>query len=512
MSPYFSLFTASEKEGMMVTSTKTPGNSKKPFGKELRKAIGANKVKDDDVVLVTYAADTSPEPWRTPGYVVLPESQEDVIATLKLANKNKIPVTVMAGGVSVAGYSIPSEGGIVLDMRRMDRIIEINTNSGYAVIEPGVSFDRFTAALREKGFRTLIPTAPGSSSVLGNALGRPSSSLCNRHLDAIIDLEVVLPDGTGFRTGSSHFPKAGSSLRYGPFADLAGLYTCGYGTMGIITRAALRIYPINESNRVSIAAFDSFPDAVDFVKDIIDNNIPEHCIIWNWQLYGSFAVDASKPGTVIPDLLKIDPRHPPAGVPYCIVTTFLSGYEEMILTSEKILAKVAKKYNGSTLNKKEIQQLIPIPMAAWTEFYVKYHQIELTFFGLGKYMSWTMFAEPKDVKEMEKYAVSELAKLNISPVGYHSQPFDFGRSMFFHIFAFPDPKDQELIEKVSTKFNEMFDVAMERYGAIPMRHQSYLPCIDQTGGFHEALKRIKKALDPNNILNPSLGIFPEDEP
>jgi FAD/FMN-containing dehydrogenase len=497
---------------MMVISAKKPGKENKGFSRELRKAIGANKVKDDDVVLVTYAADASPAPWRKPGYIVLPESKKDVVATLKLANKYKIPLTVMAGGVSVAGYSIPAEGGIVMDMHRMNSIIEINTDSGYAVVEPGVSYDKFTAALREKGFRAPIPTAPGSSSALGNALGRPSSSLANRHLDAVLDLEVILPDGTEFQTGSSHFPKAGSSLRYGPFADLAGLYTCGYGTMGIVTRAALRIYPINEANRVNIAAFDSFSEAVDFVKDIINNNIPEHCIIWNWQLYETFALDTSKPGTVIPDMLKIDPRHPPTGLPYCIVTTFLSGYEEMMIASEKALAKVAKKFNGRTLNMKEIRQLIPVPMAGWTEIYGRYHQIDPTFFGLGKYMSWIMFAEPKDVKEMEKYAVSELAMLNITPVCYYSQPFDFGRSIFFRIFAFPDPKDQGLIEKVSLKFNEMFDVAMERYGAIPMRHKAYLPCIDQTGGFYEALKRIKKALDPNNILNPSLGIFPEEEP
>jgi FAD/FMN-containing dehydrogenase len=263
----------------MVISAEKTQHDRQAFGRELRKAIGKDKVKDQEVVLVTYMSDVSPVPAHKPGFVVLPETKEDVIATLKLANKYLIPVTVMAGGVSVAGYSIPTEGGIVMDMHRMDRIIEINTDSGYAVVEPGCSFDKLTAALREKGFRALIPTAPGSSSAMGSALGRPSTNMCTRHLDAVLDLEVVLPDGTEFCTGSSHFPGAGSSLRYGPFADLAGLYTCGYGTMGIITRAALRIYPINEANRVNIAAFDSFSDAVDFVKDIIDNNIPEHCII-----------------------------------------------------------------------------------------------------------------------------------------------------------------------------------------------------------------------------------------
>ena len=195
----------------MVISTKISDKERQVFGKELRNAIGANKVKDDDVVLVTYASDVSPVPARKPGFVVLPESKEDVIETLKLANQYSIPVTVMAGGVSVAGYSIPSEGGIVLDMHRMDKIIEINTDSGYAVVEPGISFDKFTSALREKGYRCAIPTAPGSSSPLGNYLGRASNSLCNRHLDSIVDLEVVLPDGTVFSSGSSHFPNAAAA-------------------------------------------------------------------------------------------------------------------------------------------------------------------------------------------------------------------------------------------------------------------------------------------------------------
>jgi FAD/FMN-containing dehydrogenase len=495
----------------MVISAEKAQQDRQAFGRELKGAIGKDKVKDEEVVLVTYMSDVSPVPAHKPGFVVLPEGKEDVIATLKLANKYLIPVTVMAGGVSVAGYSIPSEGGIVMDMHRMDRIIEINTDSGYAVVEPGCSFDKLTAALREKGFRALIPTAPGASSAMGSALGRPSNNMCTRHLDAVLDLEVVLPDGTEFCTGSSHFPGAGSSLRYGPFADLAGLYTCGYGTMGIITRAALRIYPINEANRVSVAAFDSFSDAVDFVKDIINNNIPEHCIIWNWQLYETFAVDTSKPGAIIPDILKGDPRNPPEGIPYCLVTSLLSGYDEMMVAAEKVLVKVAKKHAGKTLTEKEIQQLIPVPMMGWNELYAKYHQIEPTFFGLGKYMVWIMFAEPKDVKEMEKYAVAELAGLGIAPICYYSHPFDFGRSIFFRIFAFPDPTDQEMIGRVGAKFNEMFNVAMERYGAIPMRHKKQFSCIDRTGGFQDVLTRIKKALDPNNILNPGMGIFPEDE-
>ena len=494
----------------MAIPAKLNGKARNVVLNKLRGALGTDRVKDDDIVLVTYASDPPPI-YRKPSFVVLPENKEHVKATLMIANEHNIPVTPMLRGVNIAGYTLPSEGGILLDLRRMNKIIEINTDSGYAVVEAGIKFDKLTTALLEKGFRTLIPTAPGGSAVVGNALSRPTNSLCTRHLDAIIDLEVVLPDGTIFNTGSSQFAHSGSHMRYGPHPDLAGLFTCAYGTMGIVTKAAIRIYPINEANRVSLAAFDSFAAAVDFVKDIINNNIPEHCIIWNWQLYDTFAIDTSKPEMVIPPHLKADPRQAPQGKPYCMVTTFMSGYEETMMAHEKVLAKVALKYGGRALTDEEAEELLPVAKAGWDILYGKYHQIEPAFFGLGRYMVWIMLTEPRQVKEMEKWAVEELAKVGVTPVCYYAQPLDFGRSIFFRIFCFPDPYNQELIDKVTANYQKMFHTAMERYGAIPMRHKAQYRTIHLTNGYYEALKKVKRAFDPRNILNRDVGLFQEDE-
>lgn len=494
----------------MTTVARRTGTDMNRMYNDLKKVIGSNKVKNDEAVLISYASDPPPV-YHKPGMVVLPENKEDVKATLMLADKHKIPVTPMMRGVNLAGYTLPSDKGILLDMRRMNRIIEINTDSGYAVIEAGVNYDLLTTALLKKGFRCAIPTAPGGSAVVGNSLSRPTTNLCSRHYDSIIDLEVVLPDGTIFNTGSSQFPHSGSHMRYGPHPDLAGLFTCAYGTMGIVTRAAIRIYPINEANRVNLSAFDSFAAAVDFVKDLINNNIPEHCIIWNWQLYETFAVDVSKPGTVIPPQLKADPHRPPAGKPYCIVTTFMSGYEETMIAHEKVIAKVARKYGGKSLTQQEGDQLMPIAKQGWDILYAKYHQIEPTFFGLGRYMVWIMLTEPKDVKRMEKWAVDEFAKVGVMPVCYYAHPFDFGRSIFFRIFCFPDPNNDELIARVSANYQKMFKTAMEKYGAIPMRHKAQYRTIQITNGYYEALKKIKKTFDPNNILNPGVELFKEED-
>jgi len=493
-----------------MTAVKPLKNSEKErLGRQLMDALGTGKVKNDEVVRVSYASDVSPIPPRKPAFVVLPESTEDVVEVLKIANEHQIPISTMSGGVNVIGNSIPSEEGIAMDLRRMNRIIEINTDSGYALIEPGVNQDQLSAALQEKGYRTQITTAPGGATVLGGSLMRPSGSLAMRHLDSIVDLEAVLPDGTVFNTGSSMFPNAGWHLRYGPFPDLAGLLTCSYGTLGVVTKASIRIYRINESNRLNLAAFDDFESAVDFMKDIISSNIPEHCIIWNWSLYKTFEVMVEGRVYKVPPEARLDPRHPPAGLPYNVVSSFLSGYEETMISHEKVLEKVAKKYGGRLLSEDEALKILPAGVGGWTELYRNYRPVEPTFFGLGQYLAWITYSEPKDVKEVEKMMVNELGDLNIPPICYYAQPFDYGRSIFFRVFCFPDSQDKAMIQKVQDKYQKLFLAARDKYGAVPMRYRMGRPTLDEVGGYGQVLKRVKKSLDPNNILNRGIGLFEE---
>ncbi len=493
----------------MVTLTKLNEKERDFISHELRDAIGANKVKDDDLELAAYASDSSFMPYRKPAWVILPETREDVVETLKLANKYKIPVTTFARGVNIAGYGVPSEGGIVMDLRRMDKIIEINTDSGYAVIEPGVTFDQFAVALFKKGYRCPLPTGPGGGSPVGTYLMRPSQSLVTKRLDPIVDLEVVLADGTVFNTGSSHFPHGGGGLRYGPYPDLSGIFCYAYATMGIVTKASVTIYPINEANRLHVAAFDDFPSALDFAKDIINNNIPEHTIIWNFHMGGWTRNN--------PSLAMADPREAPEGIPYSTVTTFLSGYEETMISHEKVMERVAKKYGGRILSAKDIENN-PNTAGQWGQIFKEYHPNrrirggQSTMPGGGWMAMWVVMAEAEAVKKMEKWIVDKVWKTTGRPLNYYVHPFDFGRSIMFRIVLQVPRADQEMVQKVLTMFGEMTDVALERYGAIPLRHKAYLGnYLEMTGSYAEVLKKIKKALDPNNILNRDIGIFTGSE-
>jgi FAD/FMN-containing dehydrogenase len=493
----------------------TTVNEKKreSISNKLRNAIRADKVKDDDPVLAAYASDSSYVPFRKPNWVVLPETRDDVVEALKIADKNKIPVTAFGRGVNIAGYGVPSEGGIVMDLRRMDKIIEINTDSGYAVIEPGVTFDQLAVALSEKGYRCPMPTGPGGGSAIGTYLMRPSQSMVNKRLDPIVDLEVVLADGTVFNTGSSHFPNGGSGLRYGPYPDLSGIFCYAYATMGIVTKASVTIYPINEANRVNVAAFDNFPAALDFAKDIIHNNIPEHTIIWNFHMGGWTRND--------PSLAMADPRQAPPGIPYSTVTTMISGYEETMICHEKVMAKIAQKYGGRILSPKDIEKN-PNTAGQWGQIFGEYHPnrrvrgvrptLQASGQGGGWMAMWVVMAEAEAVKNLEKWVVDKVWKATGRPLNYYVHPFDFGRSIMFRIVLMVPRSDQELVNKVLSTFQEMTNVALQRYGAIPLRHKAYLGnYLELTGTYADVLRRIKKALDPHNILNRDIGMFPGGE-
>jgi FAD/FMN-containing dehydrogenase len=489
---------------------KTVGTEREAACREIREAIGAEKVRDDEITLVTYGRirhgfDTM-WPFRKPCMVVFPESREDVVETLKIANRYVIPVTSVGTSAIMLGTT---EGGIILDQRRRDKVLEINTDSGYAVIEPGVSFDKLTAALRGTGYKCAVGTMPGPGTVLGQALSRGSQSFSTRYLNVVVDLEVALPDGTVYSTGSSHFAGVGSHLRYGPYPDLAGLYLCAYGAMGVVTKAAVRIHPANEASRVNLAGFDRYADAVDFIKELVNHNIPEHTFIWNWHMYLTWPLAPEDMASVMPEVLRSDFRKPPEGTPYNIVSTLFSGYPDQVELYEKICERVAKKYHGRVLPEEEVEKRFPATAAGFKQQYGDFHYRESVHWSKGRFVGWYVFGEPKDMKEVEKFAAGEFAKFGkeINPVNYYSHPFDYGRSILLRIAGFPEPTDIELRRKIAKKFDEMYDVALKRYRAVPIRPIGS----DRAGTYMKVLARIKKALDPNNILNRDAGLFEEGE-
>ncbi len=213
----------------------------------LRDLLGPDNVLDGPAHLGPYSEDYTEIPAAWPDLVALVEKTEQVQAIVRRAAAEKVPLVPRVYNTNVGGLCIPEQGGIVLDMTRINRIVEVNEADMYAVIEPGVT----QRMLKEHLSSCATPLtlgyslAPPDTSVFANAL---LGGLTNRSLkygdqsQSISGLEVVRWDGTLARLGSW---AVDGVLPFGrvPLPDLAGLYIGWQGTTGIATRMAFQLWP-----------------------------------------------------------------------------------------------------------------------------------------------------------------------------------------------------------------------------------------------------------------------------
>ena len=234
----------------------------------LREALGADNVKIDEETLDRYKTDeeTDPRYHHLPEVVVLPGSTEEVAEVMKIANKYLVPVTPRSAGTSVSCGAVPVHGGIVLLLERMDKIIEMNTEAMYMVVEAGARTIEIQKMANDAGFLYAGDPCSADSCLIGgniatNAGGNKAVRYgTTRH--QVYSIEVVTPTGEITELGN-RLKKCSTGY------CLDQLIMGSEGTLGIITKATLKLLPMCPYKLDILAVFTDVQKAVDLVPNLI---------------------------------------------------------------------------------------------------------------------------------------------------------------------------------------------------------------------------------------------------
>jgi len=443
--------------------------------KSLEDIVGQNFVSNKVEDLFIYSQDPGASEPRPVDFVVMPKTAEEIQTIVRLANREIIPLTPMGGGLTLSGLVIPIKGGIVIDLKRMDQILEINELSRYALIEPGVTTGKLLSYLNEHypDLQPAIPDAPPSATVVGNALIHGSGYLSQKygnHGDMINGIEVVLPNGEICKLGSCSISDYWFSR--GPIPDLVGLFISSFGTMGIVTKLSYKLYPKPKMRDVVFG----------ICRD--PNNIPN---LVSKITYTDLAEDFLLSKTDKPDYVK----------DLILVMVFITGDSEEELASKSKMIKRLYRKNGAQYMKmpdRTIKGLLIKPQfAAAAADFRKGGGFEY----VGSFMPLEKIPEAsKRAAEIsKKYGIITTQAFRIIGKGHCV--------MFAPTYAFnrADPLDMKNARDALDETNKL----VLELGGIPWKTElagQKLVVEKMDPNYKNLLKTIRNVLDPNGIMNP----------
>ena len=462
--------------------------------RELEGIVGSQYVTTSKADLYIYSQDLTQAEHVWPDIVVLPGSLEELRQVVKYANKEKIPVTPYVAGGNIGGLAIPLKGGILLDLKRMDRIIEVNDTDMYALVEPGVTFGHIKGYL-EKNHPDLMYTyafSPPSTGIVTNSLLQGLDNLSFRYGTAshwVSGLEVLLSNGDLIRIGSGSIGNTWQAVD--PFPELTGLFLGWQGTTGIITKMAVSLWPKPKFATSLHYQFMDHGGAYEFLKAVSRTRVPDDLIGTSFAL-GKVSMIAMehKKASLYPAIV----RGP--GDPEFTTSVEVSGNSQAELDARvKVIEEVVKT------QLKDVKMNVAPPTPSST---ARFPMQTLPVLSSGGGLTWvgcygpmSRWAETieKGCVLQDKYDLSRSAYTRVMNEGHYvglrwMLPFDKG--------------DPDMVKRVTALTLEQLNMALDM-GYIPYKTPFWaIRKIEErmSPEWLELHKRVKNMLDPNNIFNP----------
>ncbi len=233
------------------------------FIDELRSTLDKGSILCGDEIDARYHHDMAGIPVPKPRAVVRPRTTEDVSALLRLCHRHGVPVTTQGGMTGLVRATLPNADEVVLSMERMNAIEEVDVSGGVAIAQAGTPLQKLQERVEQDGMMFPLDLgARGSCTIGGNISTNAGGNRVIRYgmtRDLILGLEVVTPDGTVLK-GLRKYIKNNTGI------DLKHLYIGTEGILGVVTRAALRIFPAPAERQVALCALPSFGQVMAFLK------------------------------------------------------------------------------------------------------------------------------------------------------------------------------------------------------------------------------------------------------
>ncbi len=447
----------------------------------LAKIVGPSSVSDQDEELYFYGRDPGLMPPMRPDYVVVPKTVEEIQKIVRLAAREKVPLVPMGAGMSLSGLVIPQRGGIVIDMKRMNRILEVQEKARYAIIEGGTSTGGLKAYLDKNHprLRYSIPDSPATTTVAGNVIIHGQGRLTQQYgfnSDMVGGMEVVLPSSEICRIGSCSVSSAWFS-KGPPLPDLSGLFLGWFGATGIITKLAMKLFPRKRLRDVEVFVTDS----ADFVPDLIYE-------ITHTEMTEDINVFAQP----LPLIFKGN---------HHLVIYFTGDTDEELEFKKKLVFHAVdpfiKQKDGGfmSVGKAMRQTLLDMPQKNASTF------ADVTKGGGFEYSGPIILVEkyPRCSRKLDELA----AKYDLK---YHATARVIGRGhamMFAFAFTF-NRADEEMMERTRKALHEASLYAMEVGGVFwkPTLDEQRIALKRMHPETLKLMKMIKENLDPDGIMNP----------
>lgn len=457
---------------------------------ELADVVGAENVSTSQSDKIAYSCDYYwiPELWidrgrpsPQPDVVVHPRSAEEVARICRIANNHKIPLTTWGGGSGSQGGALPIHGGIVLDTKKMNRIVEIDRTSLTVTAETGIIMQHLEWELQRQGFGTMHEPASTGCATLGGFLAHRGTGVLSTKYgkieDMVMSLEAVLPDGTVINTLA--VPRHAS----GP--DLSQLFLGSEGTFGVMTKATLKIHPLPAVRRFHAFVFPDLHTGLEAGRQLMVQRLRPAVI----RLY-----DEAETRRLIRRVLGIEKDGA------YLVFGFDGDAGLVDLEMKKALA-ICQALPHEDLGTKLGED--------WWEhrydFFFPNHMFHLPQ-AFGTLDTVATFANIENVYRAMKRVIEEQFPM-ARYIGHFSHWYEWGAMLYARFIVDQAPDDAH---EAAQLYNRIWDACLRaalREGGLLNEHHGIGLKLGRLmkelyGPAYGVLEKIKKSLDPNNIMNP----------